>query len=237
MIHCDLFDAEHEYVALPNGTWDLFVQVTKMHTELPVYFEVLDKNVMLDETSDESPFRFCEGYLSRGGGAVALAMGQDVAAMSGLKPPPPLLSEGATIVVRDVPKRYQSVALATRVAMIMRDCCKVDKMAVLREEQKQEMALLSERIEELIASLDALERARDSAERLLLDGRVAYRVAFPESNLFQGVLLSALARHEVSIVRFIEEEPGGGFSAVILAPSRPTVRAALGKLFLKVEKL
>lgn len=187
MLKPELFEYTHEYQDsddCEDPDFDLIVQVTKLNVSVPIKFEVIDRHITINPEAVFPTSRFCEGYLSKGGGAVAMAIGADLAELTGT-PAQPTLSVGSSMIVRRIPKEYCTDTLAQRVALLMEDCCTVDRKALDRQDQRAEMRKLTETMEAVLAD-------NQTAERILRSGRKAYRVVFKpfwDSECFERLML------------------------------------------------
>lgn len=182
----ELFDYEHEF---ENGTLNL--KVTKVKSKVPVGFQMLDQWLAFEGF----PPLFCEGYLHTG--AVAIPLGSEASALVGVVKQP-LLQEGCSVVVRDVPSSWTQTEEARRrvlaeLVKLIENCCTLDAAAANRQEHSKELRRLSVAIEQVLNCVD-------TAETLLRAGRRPCLVRFDATPPTCFAFLQALADHDGALL-------------------------------------
>lgn len=168
-----LFDYEYTFSLSPllnpddsiyGERRDLALRVTKVHSETPVTFMMIDQFL---EHADDSVF--CEAYLADGTVAIEPLAWNDFS-----PPKKSLLTPGATVFLRDIPITWwQQTEVVEALAALVQECCKVDRGAESRERGTQSREQLAEAMREMFDLVD-------TGERLLRRNREPVTITFSD---------------------------------------------------------
>lgn len=198
----DIFNYEHEFTKQEDGKFCLALRISNVKHTVPVHFSMVDQFV---ELPNNQGTLFCEGFVA--GGSIAMPLGAEAHQLTGT-PEKPMLSEGAAVIVRDIPPNAVGDELVELVVRVTENCCKVDQKAHGREQHTQQLKHISH-------SLDLLTAQNDCAERLLRGEREVFTVKFAPS--MSGPFLDALCLYGGALTDLARD--GSWFHATILLPS------------------
>lgn len=186
------------------ATYTLSVQITEVHSEVPIGFQMPDTWLTLKRPL-ESVSLFCEGYLENG--ALAIPLGTELTSLAAVQKNP-LLKPGCSVIVRHVPAYWAFAGqreCLQKMIVLIESCCSKDKSAVTRQEHTKEMQQLTGAIRDILNLIE-------NTDMLLRAGRSHHTVRFGLDKCWQFV--DGLKNYEGAVVKVIRD--GSWFEAIVL---------------------